>query len=189
MFTVEIERFVPRFLMRDKNSYALAKAIEAGLNAMNRTVEKGLSCLSDIETMPEWRLDELAWEYCVDWCDREAAISEKRKLIAGAVETYTRLGTVYAVKNAVETIFGSGRIEEWFQYEGSPYHFRIFADSAQMSGSGSQKLKSLVGKIKNLRSVLDEICFTGESETDATLYAATAVTGMQLRHSAEAREE
>ena len=189
MFSVEIERFVPRFLLRDKNGFALAKAIEAGLNAMNRSVEQGLEYLINIETMPEWRLDELAWEYCVDWYDRSAEVSEKRKMIAGAVASYTRLGTVYIIKSAVETIFGAGRVEEWFQYEGTPYHFRIFADSAQMSGSGSDRLKSLVDKIKNLRSVLDEICFTGESEEAAMLFAATAATGMQIRISATAQSD
>lgn len=93
------------------------------------------------------------------------------------------------MKSAVETIFGAGRVEEWYQYEGSPYHFRIFADSTQMSGSGSQKLKNLVDRIKNLRSVLDEICFTGESEEAAALFAATVATGMQIRISATAKEE
>ena len=88
MFTVEIEKWIPRFLTRDRNCYALAKGIEAGLNALNRIAEAGLACLSDVETMPEWRLDELAWEYAADWYDPQAEIPEKRSQIAGAFAFY-----------------------------------------------------------------------------------------------------
>ena len=37
MFTFDITKWVPRFLLNDKNGYALAKAIEAALQMMNDT--------------------------------------------------------------------------------------------------------------------------------------------------------
>ena len=189
MFTVEIEKWIPRFLTRDRNCYALAKGIEAGLNALNRIAEAGLACLSDVETMPEWRLDELAWEYAADWYGPQAEIPEKRSQIAGAFAFYNRLGTVYAVKKAVEATFGAGRVEEWYQYNGTPYHFRIFADGSSMSGAGSLKLQRMVQRVQNVRSVLDQICFTGESEAAALITVGAAVTGAQGEIHALARED
>ena len=35
MFQVDITKWVPKFLLADKNGYAIAKAMEAGLQYMN----------------------------------------------------------------------------------------------------------------------------------------------------------
>lgn len=177
MFRVQIENLAPRFLLSDRNGFALAKAIEAGLNAMNRAVEDGINCLSAIDSMPEWRLDEMAWEFAADWYDPTASLEEKRRLIAGVFEFYNRLGTVYAVRTAVEASFGSGRVEEWFQYNGTPYHYRIFADGTSVSASELQKLQRMVAKVQNVRSILDQICFSGRSETAAVIHMGAAATG------------
>ena len=59
---VNITRLFPSFLLDDRNGYAMAKAIERMLNILLETIQTGLSCVKNIDSMPEWRLDELAWE-------------------------------------------------------------------------------------------------------------------------------
>ena len=62
MFDFRIEDLLPAFLLADRNGYAMAKAVEAALKIMCSTVQTGLDIVKDVEQMPEWRLDEMAWE-------------------------------------------------------------------------------------------------------------------------------
>ena len=56
MIDFNVTQHVPKFILRDKNGYALAKAIEAGMRIMNDTAQDGLDCVTNIDTMPEWTL-------------------------------------------------------------------------------------------------------------------------------------
>lgn len=58
----ELSDFFPRFLLNDKNGYALACALLRGMTLMQETVDAGVACVQDVNAMPEWRLDEMAWE-------------------------------------------------------------------------------------------------------------------------------
>ena len=77
MFVFDVTKYVPQFLLNDKNGYAMAKAIEAGINYMNTACLNGTKLIYDVDTMPEWRLDELAWEYNLVY-DYTADIDVKR---------------------------------------------------------------------------------------------------------------
>ena len=92
MFELDITKWVPKFILADKNGYALAKAIEAGLQSANDIVSQGVDCITDVDAMPEWRLDEVAWEYNILY-DYDADIATKRKWVSDAVQTYAIYGT------------------------------------------------------------------------------------------------
>ena len=82
--TIDIARLVPRFILYDRSGYAMAKALEAGLMAFDRVIGDGVNCLLKISEMPEWRLDEMAWEYgCL--YDEAAPVEVKRQWIENAV--------------------------------------------------------------------------------------------------------
>ena len=95
MFKINIEQWVPKFILDDKNGYALAKAIEAALQYMNDKVEEGFNCLTNTDEMPEWRLDELAWEYCCPY-DYSADITAKRRWIHDAEKLYSMYSILQA---------------------------------------------------------------------------------------------
>jgi len=42
MFKIEIDKWLPRYLLQDKNGYALARALETGLQIVNDIVEAGV---------------------------------------------------------------------------------------------------------------------------------------------------
>ena len=88
----------PRFLLRDKNGYALAKALDAAMLYFTGKVEAGIKLIDDVDTMPEWRLDELAWELdCFyDWT---GTIDEKRNWINKALPYSYDAGTPQAIKD------------------------------------------------------------------------------------------
>lgn len=160
MFTVSIDKWLPRFLLNDKYGYAIAKAIERALQTMNDTVRTGVDLMDNYASMPEWRLDELAWEYSIPWYDYDADLEEKRRTISGYSDTYSRLGTVRAVRDAVAAVGGDAQVDEWYQYGGQPYHYRVFS---QLSGDADPSLitraRARAEYAQNVRSVLDAIYY------------------------------
>ena len=62
MINFNVADVFPRFILNDTNGYAMAKAIEAALKYFLAKCQEGLDTLQDVDKMPEWRLDECAWE-------------------------------------------------------------------------------------------------------------------------------
>lgn len=150
---MNINEIFPAFLLRDRNGYALAKAIEAGLSYMERVIDKGLACVMDCDTMPEWRLDEMAWETnCL--YDYNADVEKKRKWIKDALPQYRLYGTPEGIYRYVRGYFDDIILEEWWEYGGEPYHFRITVDG-NWTPEDEAWARKAVGIVKNVRSVLD----------------------------------
>ena len=178
MLEFDVARHVPKFILADKNGYALAKAIEAGLRKMNQIVQDGIDCVIDTSTMPEWRLDELAWEYNLLY-DYTADVETKRKWIEKARWYAGMYGTKAGINAYLAAAFDSSRIDEWFEYGGDPFHFRVQVTGEYTPESNAWAIES-VNRIKSLRSVLDEIIFnSGTSE--AWILSGAAVSGMEIR--------
>lgn len=155
MIDFQIGELLPRFLMEDKNGYALAKAIEKGLNMMCQTVETGLNITTNMDMMPEWRLDEMAWELnCL--YDFSAGVEEKREWIKNSVPLYSAYGTVQALYSYLQGVFDYVFVEEWFKYAGQPYHYRIFV-SGEWNPAKEAWARKAVERAGNLRSVLEDI--------------------------------
>lgn len=153
MIAFDIKQIVPRFLLRDKNGKAMAHAIEAALRAMNGVVETGVELIATVGTMPEWRLDELAWEYnCL--YDFSASIEEKRRWIREAIPIYRVYGTVKALYNYLEGVFDEVEVEENWQYGSDPHHFRVTV-GGEWTDAKEAWADRAIEAAKNARSVLD----------------------------------
>lgn len=175
MFTIDIERLVPKFIIEDKNGYALAKAFQAGLQMLNDIIEDGIKCIYDVDTMPEWRLDELAWEYNIVF-DYTADAEVKREWIRNAEQLAASYGTKHGVELFMEARFQKAQVIEWPDYSGSPgdpYHFSINL-AGQYTEENDAWAKLVLKKLKNVRSVLDDVNFNA-GESDAELWALAGV--------------
>lgn len=161
MFTFDITKWVPRFLLNDKNGYALAKAIEAALQMMNDIIDQGVNCLTDYETMPEWRLDELAWELnCL--YDYHADVETKRQWIINAIPYYRLYGTPEAIYKYIGSYFDAIDLEEFWVYNGDPFHFRVMVDG-EWTPENEAWARKAIDKAKNVRSVLDALAIGSKS--------------------------
>lgn len=155
MFSFKCEDWVPLFIRKDKNGYALAKAIEAAVQYMNDTVKEGFECLTDISKMPEWRLDEMAWETnCL--YDYDADIETKRIWIRNAAPYYRLYGTRQALYQYLGSYFDNVEIEESGAYGGDAFHFRVTVDGAWTPQNEAWATRAIAAA-KNVRSVLDGI--------------------------------
>lgn len=157
MFTFKAEQWVPKFILDDKNGYAIAKAIEVALKKMNDIAAQGLACISDFDEMPEWRLDEMAWEYNILY-DYSADIEIKRNWIKNALQFYSLYGTAEGIVKYLEAAFDSASVDEWFDYSGDPYHFRVNT-TGEWSEDAEAWARKSIEAVKNVRSVLDTITF------------------------------
>lgn len=155
MIEFAIHQLFPDFILADKNGYAMAKAIERALQIMCETVQTGVDVLQNIDKMPEWRLDEMAWELgCL--YDSNANIETKRRWIKDATPLYAALGTPQAVYNFLEGFFEQVELEENWQYAGEPFHFRVTV-SGEWNDANESWMRRAIASAKNVRSVLDDI--------------------------------
>ena len=69
---------------------------------------------------------------------------------------HSKAGTPEAVTQMIEYVFGGGVFEEWFEYGGEPYHFKVDT-SAILSEDINEKFTKLIRRVKNVRSHLDQI--------------------------------
>lgn len=81
-----------------------------------------------IDTLQEDVLDMLAIDFKVDWYNTSADIEAKRNMIKDCIKIHKHKGTVYAVETALKNIHQKSTVEEWFEYGGQPYFFRIVQD-------------------------------------------------------------
>ena len=137
----------PRFILRDRNGHAMAEALDAAMKYFTDKVEEGIKLIDDVDSMPEWRLDEMAWELdCFyDW---QGTLAEKRDWIRNALPYSYDAGTPKAVREYLEAYLGDVTIQE----SPSGYQFMTTSVSGLTSGSFS-KIAYAIEKAKNVRSV------------------------------------
>lgn len=175
MIDINVMELLPAFLLADQTGHAMAKAFEAGIKYMLKTVEYGVDCIMDVEKMPEWRLDEMAYETnCL--YDYGADVEQKRAWIRDAMPMYRFYGTPYAVRRYLDDAFKEVRVLENWEYGGDPYHFRIEIRDDWSKTREDWVIKS-VETLKNLRSANDAIHFV--QERTQKLYFGHAVLEQQ----------
>lgn len=154
--TFDIGRIVPKYLLADRNGRAVAKAIEAAFQYVAGQAENGLEILNDVDKMPEWRLDEYAGELgCL--YDYNATVEQKRYWLKNAQYLSSVMGTKQAIYNFLEGYFQMVDIEEFWQYGGDPFHFRVIVSGTQYDETKINWARKAILAMKNVRSVLDSV--------------------------------
>ena len=188
MSTIPREQLWPKFLREDRNGNAMIAAMEAAMNILLTGAQNGAAYVTDIEKMPEWRLDEMAWELNALWYDYDAGEEDKREQIRTATAFYNRIGTKSAVKSTIAAVFGDGTVQEWWEYDGTPYHYKVTTTDTEAMTTKRKKFMDLLSAVVNLRSVLDDMSYYG-AEAKANYYTAAGMVGAEGQSMAEAIAE
>ncbi len=140
---------------------------DAGMRPLGETAAEALAALwesvdlpaiySRIDELPETLLDILAKDFKIDWYNFNHDVATKRAVIKGSFFVHKHMGTVGAVKRALDGMYDF-RLEEWYQYAGDPYHFRVHLYGAYTQ-EGQDWAFRAIGTSKNVRSTLDTIIF------------------------------
>lgn len=120
----------PPALKKNKTFLALGKIIAEELHITAQEAEKNI-IYANIDSLSETWLDILAYDLHVDWYDYDYPIEAKRAVIKDSVRVHQKLGTKAAVEMALGNIHPMSEIEEWFDYGGNPYRFRIVLDTTK----------------------------------------------------------
>lgn len=160
MMDFDIKGLVPRFIWDDKNGHAMAKAMEAGLKDFLAVCKTGLDNWGNVQAMPEWRLDEMAWEYNIPY-DFTADVEVKREWISNVYGLSRLYGTPEGIVEYMGAYFENATLQEAWEYGGQPFHFRmIFPDS--WTPEKVAWATRAINEVKNVRSVLDTYTFIGK---------------------------
>ena len=125
---------------------------------------------------PPAQLPVLAWEYSVDEWDPSWSDLRKRGVINASIEVHRFKGTAFALEKAIDATGQGVRVEEWFEYDGHPYRFRLSVDLAQDETFSAEQLQQIVRialRVKIVRSLLEYVLFT--RPTQVPFYIGVAV--------------
>lgn len=160
---IELLKLQTKHMQQDPTTQAMCAALSPQIRRIADEIKHCL-ILARVDELSEEILDELAYELHVDWYDAKAAIDIKRSLIKNSDKVHAYMGTPYAVEQVVQDYFGDGQVEEWFEYGGQPYYFRVVTSNSSVTSNLADQFAMVVEKVKNLRSRLEQVIVAMSAE-------------------------
>lgn len=172
-----LQKILPSSISSDATVKDIVKAISAKLVELNNQSENVL-LLPRLSKLNEKVVDELAWQYHVDFYESTLSISKKRALVKKAIAQHRYKGTLAAVEEVCSDVFNSAAVQEWYAYDnGQPYHFKVRITQEAIPGTATiTSITQAINATKNTRSWLDGLNFTYQPK--GTVYCA----GVMCRH-------
>lgn len=156
---IKLQSIVPSSIGRDEQVKALCQAIDVKLQRVAAETELVL-LLPRLNALPEEIIDELAWQYHVDFYDYSASLEKKRSLVRQAIAWHKRKGTPAAVEEVCTAVFKTAKVFENWEYGGEPYHFQVrLIEEAVPDEKVIDNLQRAIQQTKNTRSWLDGLSF------------------------------
>lgn len=155
----------PEALAQDEEQKALAKVTADEFEELY--INNNLASLyTRIDDLSEEMLDILAYDFKVDWWDKNYSIEEKRSTLKSSWSVHRKLGTPGAVSRAISAIYKNVEILEWWKYNGNSHYFKLLIDTGGVFAD-YEKLLRLIERVrfyKNKRSLIETIEFDIEKE-------------------------
>lgn len=152
---LEIKDILPNSLLQDNKLLNLCEAIQPQFSDITQAIIQVLF-LPNLSKLSGGILEHLAWWFNLaadeSW---SLAITDKQKqdLIANAIEIHRYKGTLYGLKRALTSLNIIVNIEEWFEYNGEPFNFRINIDgTGRYTPEQLKQLDHYIDRNKNVRS-------------------------------------
>src|SRR6202008_1258932 len=120
----------PEVVFANPSFAALTKAFTDALQTFLAHVDPAgfneLQIKAKINSLPEDLLDQLGMlDFRAVGYDMSMSIDQKRALVLASCFDNAHLGTKTSVQKLVNFVFHQAIIEEWWEYGGAPYRFRI----------------------------------------------------------------
>ena len=149
------------------DSLTYSPEMEALSYAVSQSVKKLLFYCSSIgvysvlDGIPENMLAMLALELNTPCYDEGFTIKKKRELIKNTLQWHKKAGTLAAVEEFVKAVFMDCCVQEWYQYGGEPYTFKVQAviENSGLTEDIDRKIEKNIQLLKNVRSHCSGICY------------------------------
>lgn len=174
-------RILPENLSSQTRTRALAYAVGRQVDKLLVLADR-MVIWADLDRVPEQLLDYLAAELRTPAYSADYPVETRRTLVRQSLLFYAAMGTPGAVDQLIRAIFGSGQIEEWYQYGGEPHHFRaaIGANGITIGPAELDAFRRVLSSVKRLSSWLDSIATVTPMES-RPLRVAAAPCGSYAR--------
>jgi phage tail P2-like protein len=177
IYSVSLLDLLPESLKQDQFVTALAEAVSLEMREISSEARKVLMYLF-IDELPEEVIDLLAWQDHVDFYEPDLPLGKKRELVGQAFSTHMSKGTPWAVDQVVSAAFDDSKVEEWFEYDGEPFYFRITTTDRMTDDKKYSDIFRAINAVKNLRSRLESITIRRDNQMG--LYAGGVVTNLKI---------
>lgn len=166
-----IAEHLPESLNRD-NMRELAETIDAKMAELNQMSEL-VSIYPRIDELSSNLIDALAIQFHVDYYDKTLTLDTRRALVKNSMRWHLRKGTKQVVQEMVQTVFDSGVVQEWYEYSGEPYYFRVtLMDTVRITPENLDAIVRCINMVKNVRSWLEYLGFQRKSKVLICIGAA-----------------
>ena len=165
----KFSEILPESLRSDEKILAAAKAVDDELKKLSDAIKHVLH-LPRLDELDSDVLDHLAWQYHVDNYSAEFSEVIKRKMIRESIYLHKIKGTPEAVLLALKPFSENPELEEWWQYAGEPYFFKLVLHNLVDVGDDGEELLRTIYDAKNVRSWLELITFDFSDEEAHGLY-------------------
>lgn len=158
IYSFDFLRTLPLPLQGDERLVALSQIVSNKMHEILATTEENI-IYAHIDKLNEDILDILAYDLNVKWYDYEYPLAAKRSILKDAFNVHRYMGTKFAVETALGNVYPGSRVEEWFEYGGDPYMFKVII-GATTEGVSEDRQAAVLERArfyKNLRSHLEAI--------------------------------
>lgn len=155
----QIKNTLPESIKFDQTVNDICDSIQAKFDGVYQDTFLVL-LLANLDNLSEALVDELAWQFHVDFYRDNYPIENKRKLVRTAIERHRRKGTPAAVEEVVSTVYQNVKVEEWWEWDGDPYYFRVLLRAKEPAPPlNLSEVIKLIDEYKSKRSWLEGIYY------------------------------
>lgn len=153
IYDVDLKKLISYGLLQDNHMQQLCDSVNLELRSLMNDSKFAKSSY-DVDNASENILQHIAWQLNSELFFVGKTLADKRKLVKEAIRLHRKKGTKYAVEHAIQLILPNAKVEEWFEYSGEPYHFRVI-NTEKRSLREILTVISLINIMKSLRSWID----------------------------------
>lgn len=154
---VDFQFLLPKWMREDEADASLAASATELTNDIIAKAIHHLAKWAVVDEMSERELDDMAWELNATWYKYDAPIDQKREIIKAARKIRRKIGTPWAVVYGMGIYFSVSKLEEWFEYAGTPGHYRISVEYSDHSFEDIQAFLRVLGTLTKASQILDDI--------------------------------
>jgi phage tail P2-like protein len=165
IYETSVIELLPENLRNDPDMIAASKAVDLGFLVLVDEA-KNITMLPNVRKVSEDVLDHIAYFLKVDFYDRALPLEVKQNLVEDSLYSHQIKGTPKAVELLIETVFDEGDVQEWFEYGGDPYTFRVTTANQSATQERAEEFIRAINTVKNVRSRLESVILLQREQMD-----------------------
>ena len=141
--------------LQTKEARAFSRAFSKQMKKLLRLAKK-LQLWTDLDNADPKYYDHMAASVQAPYYKPEFTDDQKLALIKNAILAHTYAGTVKSVEEFIGSVYDSVQVIPWYEYDGTPYHFKVRA-AGERSGDIDKQFNDMLRKVKAARDIMDSI--------------------------------